>query len=72
MNHFLLRAIETNDWNEDHISEAQLLDLLNQKINSVSLKSVKEDVRKFIKDDQQLEIWSADYFNDLVAKMKFC
>lgn len=72
MNHFLLRAIETTDWKEDHISEAQLLDLLNQKINSVSFKAVKEDVRKFIKDDQQLEIWSATYFIDLVERMKFC
>ena len=71
-NHFLLRAIETNDWKEDDISEAQLLDLLNQKINSVSFKAVKADVRKFIKDDQQLEIWSASYFNDLVERMKFC
>ncbi len=70
-NHFLLRAIETKDWKEDQISEEQILDLLKQKIDAVSLKAVKEDVRKFIKDDGQLEIWSANYFKDLVERMKF-
>lgn len=70
--HFLLRAIETKDWKEDQISEEQILDLLKQKIDAVSFKAVKEDVRKFIKDDQQLEIWRASYFNDLVERIKFC
>ena len=70
--HFLLRAIETKDWKEDQINEEQILDLLKQKIEIVSFKAVKEDVRKFIKDDQQLEIWSVKYFNDLVERIKFC
>jgi predicted nucleotidyltransferase component of viral defense system len=69
--HFLLRAIETKDWKEDQISEEQILDLLKQKIDAVSFKAVKEDVRKFIKDDGQLEIWSAGYFKDLIERMKF-
>lgn len=70
--HFLLRAIETKHWKKDQITEEQILDLLKQKIESVSFKAVKEDVRKFIKDDGQLEIWSANYFKDLVEGMKFC
>ena len=70
--HFLLRAIETKDWKEDQITEEQILDLLKQKIDAVSFKAVQEDVRKFIKDDGQLEIWSANYFKDLVEGMKFC
>jgi len=70
--HFLLRAIETKDWKEDQITGEQILELLKHKVESVSFKAVKEDVRKFIKDDGQLEIWSAGYFKDLVEKIKFC
>lgn len=70
--HFVLRDMETENWNDNHINEEQILYLLKQKIESVSFKAVKEDVRKFIKDDQQLEIWSANYFKDLVERMKFC
>jgi predicted nucleotidyltransferase component of viral defense system len=69
--HFLLRARETKDWNEETINKEQVLELLKDKIHSVSFDSVKDDVRKFIRNDEQLAIWNTDYFNDLIQKMKF-
>ena len=69
--HFLMRATETYDWKEASINEEQILDLLKEKINSVSFDAVKDDVRKFIRNDEQLKIWNAKYFNDLVEKMRF-
>ena len=71
MHHFLQRAKETNDWNEDQISQEQIIQLLITKIESVSLESVKEDVVRFIADDQKLAIWSENYFKHLIQKMKF-
>jgi predicted nucleotidyltransferase component of viral defense system len=71
ISHFLMRASETNDWQEVSISKEQILDLLKDKINSVSFNAVKDDVRKFIRNDEQLKIWNAKYFYDLVEKMKF-
>ena len=69
--HFLMRVSETNDWQEASISKEQILDLLKDKINFVSFDAVKDDVRKFIRNDEQLKIWNAKYFNDLIGKMKF-
>jgi predicted nucleotidyltransferase component of viral defense system len=71
MHHFLQRAKETNDWTEDQISHEQILQLLIAKIESVAFDSVKEDVVRFIADDQKLAIWSPNYFKDLIQKMKF-
>ena len=71
ISHFLLRARETKDWNEETINKEQVLELLKDKIHSVSFDSVKDDVRKFIRNDEQLAIWNTDYFNDLIQKMKF-
>lgn len=71
MHHFLQRAKETNDWTEDQISLDQILQLLITKIESVAFDSVKEDVVRFIADDQKLAIWSPNYFKDLIQKMKF-
>ena len=71
MDHFLQRAKETNDWKEDQITQEQIIQLLITKIESVSFDSVKEDVVRFIADDQKLAIWSANYFKDLIQKMKF-
>ena len=71
VSHFLVRASETHDWNQASISKDQIIELLRDKINSVSFNAVKEDVRKFIRHDEQLNIWNANYFNDLIDKMKF-
>ncbi len=71
VNHFLTRAKETNDWQEDNISNEQIIELLDMKINSVSFSNVKDDVVRFIKNDEVLNIWSAKYFKDLIAKIKF-
>lgn len=71
VSHFLVRASETNDWNQASISKDQIIELIRDKINSVSFNAVKEDVRKFIRYDEQLNIWNANYFNDLIDKMKF-
>jgi predicted nucleotidyltransferase component of viral defense system len=71
MHHFLQRAKETNDWQEDQITQDQIMQLLIEKIESVAFDSVKEDVVRFIADDQKLAIWSSNYFKDLIQKMKF-
>lgn len=71
MVHFSQRAKETKDWTEDQISQEQILQLLITKIESVVFDSVKEDVVRFIADDQKLAIWSPNYFKDLIQKMKF-
>ena len=69
--HFLRRALDTNDWETAHISKEQILQLLTEKINAVSFEAVKEDVRRFIPNDEKLNIWDAQYFNDLIQKMRF-
>ncbi|WP_025144539.1 nucleotidyl transferase AbiEii/AbiGii toxin family protein [Pedobacter jeongneungensis] len=70
LNHFLLRAIDSGDWKKDKISEAEFRALLSEKINHVKLDFVKADISRFIKDPKKLEIWSTQYFHDLVEKLK--
>ena len=71
VNHFLTRAKDTNDWQEDNISTEQIIELLDMKIKSVSFSSIKEDVVRFIKNDDVLSIWSSKYFKNLIEKIKF-
>ncbi len=69
--HFLRRATDTGDWQEENISHDQIIGLLKQKINTVSFENIKDDVVKFIKDDTAIGIWGPTYFNDLLDKLKF-
>jgi len=71
VNHFLTRAKDTNDWQSDTISNEQVIELLDAKIKSVSFRDIKTDVVRFLKNDDVLNIWSPEYFKDLIAKIKF-
>ncbi|CAM3319329.1 nucleotidyl transferase AbiEii/AbiGii toxin family protein [Zobellia roscoffensis] len=71
VNHFLTRAIDTNDWEDKGISNEQIIELLEAKISSVSFSSIKEDIVRFIPNDDVLRIWSPAYFKDLIEKIKF-
>jgi predicted nucleotidyltransferase component of viral defense system len=71
LGHFLSRAKDTGHWKSEEITREQIIELLKNKIDSVSFANIKEDVVRFIKDDSALTIWSASYFKDLVEKMKF-
>jgi predicted nucleotidyltransferase component of viral defense system len=71
LNHFLVRARNSGDWGEKTINQKKFMQLLSDKISTVSFKSVREDIVRFVRDDKALEIWSAEYFRDLIEKIKF-
>src|ERR1035437_5318342 len=71
LNHFLVRARDSGDWKEKNISKDQFMQLLEDKIASISFKIVRDDVIRFIQNDKDLDIWSTDYFKDLAEKITF-
>jgi predicted nucleotidyltransferase component of viral defense system len=71
VNHFLTRAKDSNDWQDDSISNEQIIELLDTKIKTVSFSSIKEDVVRFIPNDDIIKIWSPEYFKDLIEKIRF-
>lgn len=71
INHFKLRAKDTGDWNKKEMTQNDVLELLHDKIKTISFDNVKQDVVPFIKNDATLEIWGKQYFNDLIEKLKF-
>lgn len=68
--HLCQRAVESGDWKQNSMSKAQLLELLNSKIDSVNIENVKEDIIRFIQNPNDLEIWSKDYFKELINRLK--
>lgn len=71
LDHFLVRARDSGDWKDETITQTQFLQLLTNKIASISFKNVREDIVRFIRDDRGLAIWSPQYFNDLVTRIQF-
>lgn len=70
LNHFRQRAIQSEvDFKED-ISPENLRRMLKDKIQGTNIESVKNDVRPFIKNPDELEIWSTGYFLQLADMVR--
>ena len=66
--HFRQRAI---DFNGEDLNKEDFLRLLTERLSTADIKSVKNDVASFVKNPSELDIWSNDYFVQLVGMMKF-
>jgi predicted nucleotidyltransferase component of viral defense system len=70
LKHFAERARDSEDLDEERLTEQQFRKLLTYRINSVDIEKVKADAVRFIPDGNKLDIWSNKYFNDLSAHLK--
>ncbi len=70
LRHFALRAQDSGDWDRDTITKNEFRELLTKKIDTVNMRYVKEDIKRFVKDQRVLEIWSQKYFHELVGHLK--
>lgn len=68
--HFAERARQSGHWQGGDLSEEDLRLLLEQKIQTLDVENAKLDVLPFIKDESVLDIWSQEYFLQLVEKLK--
>jgi hypothetical protein len=48
------------------LSREKVLELLNEKIDSVDWVSAKADMHPFIPDPERLNIWSREFFHALL------
>jgi hypothetical protein len=70
LNHFRLRAQDSGDWKKETITEEEFRELIHVRIDTVDMNRVKADIRRFIPDQEVLDIWSAKYFHDLIRHLK--
>ena len=70
LKHFVERAHDSGDLDEEKLTEQQFRKLLTNRINSVDMEKVKADAIRFIPDGSKLDIWSKKYFNDLSTHLK--
>jgi len=64
--HFLKRAEQTHDFTEETLTPHIFKELLKKRITETDINLVKNDVRPFIKNQSEIDIWTTDYFLQLV------
>lgn len=58
-------------FNGVEMNQAQFVNELKDRLAHTDIDAVKRDVLPFIKNPGELEIWSNDYFLQLVDRIKF-
>jgi hypothetical protein len=67
--HLQQRVEQINAIGRDAFSCAVFLQMLKEKIRNTDINSVKNDVRPFIGNPSEMDIWTTDYFLQLADRM---
>lgn len=54
----------------DSLNRERLIKMLKIKIQSIDWESAKADMRSFIADPERLDIWSSQFFSDLIEHLQ--
>ena len=69
-NHLQKRTEQINSLNEQEFTPDIFRKMLINRIEKTNIESVKNDVRPFLKNPSEMEIWSTDYFLQLVEMIR--
>lgn len=71
LDHFCERARQSGDLTVENLKAEEFLELLKARIASLNVDSARDDVRRFIRSPEQLDIWSQEYFMELAKRVAF-
>ena len=71
LSHLQQRAKQLNAITEDDFSAENFKHLLKERILKAEINAIKNDVRPFIKNPAEMELWSTEYFLQLADRINF-
>jgi len=71
ISHFYERAFQSGNIDEIQLTPELVKEMIIKKIDTVNLEDAKSDIERFISSPDALNIWSKQYFKDLVSHIKF-
>ncbi|MEX2129991.1 MAG: nucleotidyl transferase AbiEii/AbiGii toxin family protein [Pseudohongiellaceae bacterium] len=69
--HFIERARQSGDMDVSNLQSEDFIALLQSRIAALDVASAREDVLRFVKHPEQLDIWTRDYFLQLSRMIRF-
>lgn len=69
--HLEARMRQTGDYSgEEPLNRAELLRLMRNAVDNLDIDGARKDVEPFVRDRRLLEVWSRDFFQSLVSRIK--
>lgn len=71
LKHLEARLKQTKTIEEDvNLTRELLVDILEKRFDLIDYETAKSDIRPFIKDQNNLDIWSSDFFKSITKDLK--
>jgi hypothetical protein len=67
--HLEARMCQSGHWGDESLSPQLLRDLLKERFQAVDFQKATGDVRVFLKDPRELNLWSREFFDDLADRV---
>jgi hypothetical protein len=70
--HLEQRMRQTGDWKGDApLTSEGFKDMLIHTINSLDVDQTRKEVEPFVREPENLSIWSHEFFLDIVSRIRF-
>lgn len=77
LNHLNTRLHQSCKWLESNnisltetIDQNRLIDLMRERIDHLDIDQAKKDIRPFIKNASELDVWSKDFFLEIIKRLR--
>lgn len=69
LKHLDARMRQSGHWNGEEISTKNLVQLLLNRFSDINFRQAADEVRVFLADPRETELWSQNFFNDLAGQI---
>lgn len=69
LEHLEARMRQSGHWDGGAITPQVLVDLLRERFGAVDFKQAAEEVRVFLPDPRELQLWSREFFDGLAVRL---
>lgn len=69
INHLAARMRQSSHWEDTDMTNDDLIRLLRVRIADIDFKQAAAEVRPFLRDPRELELWSCEFFDGLAVRM---
>ena len=72
LSHLEQRMRQTGDWKEDApLTSEKFRDLLTHAIHNLDVNQTRKEVEPFVRNPENLSIWSQEFFLDIASRIRF-
>ena len=73
LSHLEERMRQSGDYRDEMpLTRGRLMELLRQAVDQLDVGRAQDDVVRFVRDPRTIDVWSRDFFREVVQRIEIC